>query len=87
LKFNFDLNSNLFVIYKTVLRKKNVFLFEFGFWAESSAQPSRPPRARVACAAQLAGAVAKRFTGVHRCSEAESDPLSESDPIAPDPTR
>jgi hypothetical protein len=87
LKFKFDLNSNRFVIYKTVLKKKKVFLFEFGFWAESSARPSRPPRARVACVAQLAGAAAQRFAGMHPRSEAKSDPLSESDPIALDPTR
>jgi hypothetical protein len=28
----------LFVIYKIVLKKEKVFLFEFGFWAESSAR-------------------------------------------------
>jgi hypothetical protein len=33
-----------------------VFLFEFGCWAESSARPSRPPRVRVAYAAQTASA-------------------------------
>jgi hypothetical protein len=36
--------------------------------------------AHAACAAQW-------FTGVHPRSKAESDPLSESDPIVPDPTR
>jgi hypothetical protein len=41
---------------------------------------------RAAYAAQPVGAVAERFTGVHPHSEAESDPLSESDPIALDPT-
>jgi hypothetical protein len=87
LKLKFDLNSNSFVIYKIVLKKKNVFLFEFGFWAESSARPSRPHGVRAACAAQPAGAVAQRFVGVHLRSEAESDPLSDSNLIAPDPTR
>jgi hypothetical protein len=43
--------------------------------------------ARAACVAQPSGAVAQQFTGVHPRSEAESDPLSEYDPIASDPTR
>jgi hypothetical protein len=34
LKFKFDLNLNLFVIYKTDLKKKRNFLFEIGSWAE-----------------------------------------------------
>jgi hypothetical protein len=34
LKFKFDLNLNLFVIYKTDLKKKKNFLFEIGSWAE-----------------------------------------------------
>jgi hypothetical protein len=38
-------------------------------------------------AAQPPGAVAQRYAGVHPCSEAESDTLSESDPIAPNPTQ
>jgi hypothetical protein len=86
-KFKFDFNSNCFVIYKTILEKKNVFLFEFGFRAESSARPSRPPRAHAACMAQPTSTAAQWFTGAHPRSEAESDPLSESDPIAPNPTR
>jgi hypothetical protein len=69
------------------LKKKNVFLFEFGFWAESSSRPRRPPRTRAASAAQPAGAVAQRFAVVHPRSEAEADPLSESDPIEPDLAR
>jgi hypothetical protein len=42
---------------------------------------------RAACVAQPAGATAQRFMGAHPCSEVESDPLSESDPIGgyPDP--
>jgi hypothetical protein len=74
------LNSNLFVINKTVLKKKNVFLFEFSFWAESSAPPSRPPRAHAAYAAQ-------RLTGVHRVAKLNPTGQAESDPIAPDLTR
>jgi hypothetical protein len=69
LKFKFDLNSNYFVIYKTVLKKKKKFLFEFGFWAETSAWPSRPPHARVACMTQSAGAAAQRFLGAHLVAE------------------
>jgi hypothetical protein len=76
-----------FVIYKTVLKTEKVFLFEFGFWVESSARYSRPPRAHVACVPQPAGTATHQFTGTHRRSEAESNPLSESDPIASDPTR
>jgi hypothetical protein len=52
------LNSNWFVIYKTDLKKKKNFLIEFGVWAEFSARPSRPHRARTAYAAQPAGAAA-----------------------------
>ncbi len=66
---------------------KKDFLFKFSFWAESSARPSRPPHVRVAYVAQPVGAMARWFTGAHPRSQAESDPLSESDPIAPDPTR
>jgi hypothetical protein len=62
LKFKFDLNSHGFVIYKTVCKKKNVVLFEFGFWAESSARPTWPPRAQASC-------VAQRFAGTHPHSE------------------
>jgi hypothetical protein len=51
LKFKFDLNSNWFVIYKTVLKKKKDFLISYGFWAEFLARPSRPPPARAACVA------------------------------------
>jgi hypothetical protein len=58
---------------------KKFFLFEFGFWAESSTQPSQPPRAHTTCVAQSAGATAQWFTGMHPCSEAEFDPLSDSD--------
>jgi hypothetical protein len=47
------------------LKKKKVFLFEFGFWAETSARPSRPPRVLAACVAQPAGTVAQWFMGVH----------------------
>jgi hypothetical protein len=68
-------------MYKIVLKKKKVFLFEFGFWAETSARPSWPPHARTACVAQPAGTTAQQFTGVHPRSEVKSDPLSESDPI------
>jgi hypothetical protein len=67
-----------------ILKKKNVFLFEFGCWDESLAQPSRPPRVR---AAQPTSAVAQQFTDAHPRSESKSDTLSESNPIAPDPTR
>jgi hypothetical protein len=49
------------------LKKKNVFLFEFGFWAESSARPSRPPHARL-----LRGPTVR---GHSPRSEAESDPI------------
>jgi hypothetical protein len=63
------------------LKKKKVFLFEFGFWAESLARPSWPPYAT-----QLASATTQQFAGVHLRSEAESDQLSESDPITPDLT-
>jgi hypothetical protein len=80
LKFKFDLNSNWFVIYKTALKKKNIFLFEFGFWAESSVRPSRPPRERGLRGPAVCGRAPR--------SEAESDPLSRvrpnsagSDPI------
>jgi hypothetical protein len=38
-------------------------------------------------AAQPASAVAQQFTGAHQRSEAKSNPLSESDLIALDPTR
>jgi hypothetical protein len=75
------------VIYKIVLKNKNVFLFEFNFWAKTSARPSRPPRAHAACAAQPVGVAAQRFMSVHPCSEAKSDLLSESDPIALNPPR
>jgi hypothetical protein len=40
-----------------------------------------------ACAAQPVDTAAQRFADVHPCSEAESNPLSEFDPIALDPTR
>jgi hypothetical protein len=55
-----------------------IFLFEFGFWAESSARPIQPPLTR---AAQPAGATAQRFASVHPRSEDKSNPLRESDPI------
>jgi hypothetical protein len=48
-----------------VLKKKNIFLFEFGYWAESSARPIRPPHLRVACAAQPASTAALLFTSAH----------------------
>jgi hypothetical protein len=51
------------------LKKKKNFLFEFGFWAESSARPSRPPRVRAACTAQPVGAAAQWFAGVHCIAE------------------
>jgi hypothetical protein len=57
------------------------FLFEFSFWAESSARPSQPPRARVACTAQPAGAAAQRIRGCAPRSGVKSDP------IGPDPTQ
>jgi hypothetical protein len=53
-------------------------------------KPRHGPAGFTACAAyaaQPAGAEAQPFMGVHPRSEAESDPLSESNPIAPDPTR
>jgi hypothetical protein len=81
LKFKLDLNSNWFVIYKTDLKKKKNFLFEFSFWAETSARPSRPPPARVACMAQPVGAMTQR---IHGCAPRNG---AKSDPIAPDPTR
>jgi hypothetical protein len=61
--------------------EKNIFLFEFSCWAESSARPSWPPHVRVACVAQPTSVTAQQFMGVHPHSEAESDP------IASDPTR
>jgi hypothetical protein len=84
LKFKFDLNSNWFVIYKTVLEKKKDFLVSQGFWAEF---PARPPPAHMAYVAQPPSTVAQRSVGTHPHSEAESDPLSEFDPIAPNLTR
>jgi hypothetical protein len=45
------------------------------------------PSAYIACAAQLASAVAQQFMGTHPRSEAEYDPLSKSDSIALDPTQ
>jgi hypothetical protein len=45
------------------------------------------PRLGAACMAQPVGAMAQRFMGVHQRGEAESDPLSKSDPIALDPTQ
>jgi hypothetical protein len=68
------------------LKKKKVFLFEFSFWAETSARPSRPPHAREVFVAQPVGAVAQWFTRAHPRSEAESNPLSKSDPIVLDLT-
>jgi hypothetical protein len=63
-----------------VLKKiKNIFLFEFGYWAESLVRPNRPPRVHADCAAQW-------FTGAHPRKKVESNPLSKSDTIAPDPT-
>jgi hypothetical protein len=41
---------------------------------------------RAACAAQPASAVAQQFAGAHPSSEAESDLLNVSVPIAPDLT-
>jgi hypothetical protein len=61
LKFKFDLNSNWFVIYKTALKKKNIFLFEFGFWAESSVRPAGLPVS--------AAYAAQRFAGAHRVAK------------------
>jgi hypothetical protein len=49
LKFKFDLNSNLFLIYKTVLKKKRISSLKTGIWAESTARPSQPHRARGLC--------------------------------------
>jgi hypothetical protein len=87
LKFKFDLNSNWFVIYKTVLKKKKDFLISYGFLAEFPARPSQPPPAHTACVAQPAGAAAQRSMGAHPRSKAKSNPLSESNSIAPNPTR
>jgi hypothetical protein len=39
------------------------------------------------CAAQSASVMAQRFVGMHPRSDAESNSLSESDPIASDLTR
>jgi hypothetical protein len=67
LKFKFDSNSNLFVIYKIDLKKKKKFLFEFGFWAEFLAWPAgrrRDPRVH----------------GRALCSRAKSDRLSQVRP-------
>jgi hypothetical protein len=77
LKFKFDLNSNCFIIYKTDLKKKKNFLFKFGVWAESTAQPSRPPRARAAYAAQTAGAAAQWIRGRAPRSGSKSDPIGD----------
>jgi hypothetical protein len=57
------------------------FSIEFGIWAESTAQTSRPHRARAASAAQPADDTTQWIHG--------SAPRSRSkpDPIAPDPTR
>jgi hypothetical protein len=51
------------------------FLFEFGFWAESSARPSQPPHAHAACAAQPASATAQRIRGCAPRSGAKSNPI------------
>jgi hypothetical protein len=35
-----------FVFYKTDMKKKTNFLFEFGYWGESLVRPRRTPHAR-----------------------------------------
>jgi hypothetical protein len=79
--------------FKFVCNLENSFEKEKGFsnflrlLGRIPAQPSRPPPARVACAAQPICAMAQQSMGAHPRSEAESDPLSKSNPIAPNPTR
>jgi hypothetical protein len=46
LKFKFDLNSNSFVIYKTVLKKKRNFLIGNRLRAEFGAAQPASPRVR-----------------------------------------
>jgi hypothetical protein len=63
-----------FVIKKTDLKKKRISYLKIGIWAESTARPNRPHRARAACAAQQ----------IHGCSSHNG---SKPDQITPDPTR
>jgi hypothetical protein len=63
------------------LKKKKNFLFEFSFWAESLVRPSRPPRARVTYAAQLADTAAQLFTGAQRVAEPNPTRYAKSDPM------
>jgi hypothetical protein len=79
LKFKFELNSNLFVIYKTNLKKKKNFLIGNRLQAEFGAAQSTT--ARAAYVAQSAvprpgGSRARNPRG-----EAIPNPLSKSDPI------
>jgi hypothetical protein len=79
LKFKFDLNSNLFVIYKINLKKKKNFLIGNRLQAEFGV--AQPTTARVAYVAQSAvprpgGSRARNPRG-----EAVPNPLSKSDPI------
>jgi hypothetical protein len=76
LKFKFDLNSNLFVIYKTDLKKKENFLIGNQLWAEFGAAQPATTRAAQLEAPRPGGSWASNLRG-----EAEPDPLSKSDPI------